>query len=209
MSRRIRHHIDPLKCRIQLTRKDWVEKYDSRQCSIGIDVGCGKGDFITELAKLFPDNFYIGVDIRDKLKERYFTKYEDVSNLALLIGNINLSLTLMFEDYKLDSIYVNFPDPYSKKRRHKKRRMVTKDLVRDMHSILADNGRVFFQTDDNDLFKETDILFRNEFSCLTDMCESNQVENITGSRTSWEKECIRKGVSIYRAIYIKREKDSG
>lgn len=202
MGRRIRHHIDPFKCRIQLNQSDWIDKYKSG--SIEIDIGCCKGEFIAALAKMFPDKFFIGIEIRTTVAEKYFSLYNDIPNLALLNGNINLSLKSMFTDYKINKVYINFPDPYTKKRRYIKRRIVTKELVNDLYNVMEDNGNIFIQTDHSDLFEDMDELFKAKFNSNTDLCKALLLLNNYNITSSWEIECAKKHIPVCRAVYTKQ-----
>lgn len=203
MSKRIRRHIDPLKCRIQLTKEDWFNQYKPHGGSIHLDMGCGKGEFIAELAKQNPQTFFIGIEIRDQLAVKHHSIFPAMPNLVFLTGNVNLSLASMFEEIKIQTVYINFPDPYSKKKRYKKRRMITTQSVSELFEFLEQNGKLFVQTDDLNLFQDMHFLLLEKFHSVSDPENPHKVLNETGVTTSWEEECLRKNLAIYRGIYRK------
>ncbi|MGE5839693.1 MAG: hypothetical protein ACM34H_07135, partial [Deltaproteobacteria bacterium] len=91
MSNRIRRHVDPFQCRIALAPEAWVNAYESNgQGEIWMDLGCGKGEFLVGLAKIHPEVFFIGIDVRKRIAEKYFPRHRHLANLALLHGNVNL-----------------------------------------------------------------------------------------------------------------------
>jgi tRNA (guanine-N7-)-methyltransferase len=201
MSSRIRRHVNPFKYPIQLNEEDWIEKYLKHNGPLCVDLGCGKGEFVAELAKSFPDKFFVGVEIRNKVAERYFGRYTFEPNLVLLCGNINLSLAPMFGRQNLRAAYINFPGPYTLKKKHQKRRMVNAQLVSDLHGVMNRDGQIHVQTDDASLFKDMHSLFLKKFSCITDAQHPENVENAAGTISEWEQECMKKNLPIYRGIY--------
>lgn len=159
MSNRIRRHVDPFQCRIALSPEDWVKSYSAHgQAETWMDLGCGKGEFLAGLAGLHPEIFFIGVEVRKKVAEKYFPQYQHVANLVLLHGNVNLSIPSMMGDRKVQKVFVHFPDPYSRKDRYKKRRIVNEALVEGLCEILAAGGTVSVKTDDQSLFQDMDAL---------------------------------------------------
>ena len=96
---------------------------------IHIEVGSGKGAFITGMAKANPEINYIGIDIQKSVLSYALDKVleADVPNIKLLWVDGD-SLTNYFEDGEIDQLYLNFSDPWPKKR-HEKRRLTLQDLL--------------------------------------------------------------------------------
>lgn len=201
MNRRTRHHVDPFQCRIALTLDDWQKRYRSHGGPIGLDIGCGKGVFVSQMARARPDWFFIGVEIRDQIADKHFGDYAEIENLCLLTGNISLSLPGMFHPGQVSEVYFNFPDPYSKKRRHRKRRMVNAELLKNLLVVLEPSARIFFQTDDGDLFNDLHPLFGNVFASETKPDQARKAGNPLGIRSAWEAECEQMGRGIWRMVY--------
>src|SRR4030042_4098157 len=159
MSNRIRRHVDPFQCRIVLKLEDWLAAYEARgQGDIWMDLGCGKGEFLAGLAEIYPGIFFIGIEGRKKVAEKYFPKHQYVANLALLHGNVNSSTPSMMDRHKVQKVFIHFPDPYSRKDRYKKRRMVNEAFVEGLCEILAADGTVSVKTDDQSLFEDMEAI---------------------------------------------------
>ena len=159
MSNRIRRHVDPFQCRIVLKPEDWLAAYEAHgQGDIWMDLGCGKGEFLAGLAEIYPGIFFIGIEVRKRVAEKYFPKHQHLANLVLLHGNVNLSIPSMMDRHKVQKVFIHFPDPYSHKDRYKKRRMVNEAFVEGLCEILAADGTVSVKTDDQSLFEDMDAI---------------------------------------------------
>jgi len=199
MGKRVRRHVDPFQCRIVVSPESWLGRYrDHGQGDIWLDLGCGKGEFLAGLAERHPDLFFIGLEIRGKIAEAYFPKYEHLANLVLLHGNANLSIPSMMGPWKVQKVFVHFPDPYTHKDRYKKRRMVTRDLVEGICEILAPGGTASVKTDDKILFDEMEALF-----CMRLEAVGAQGAKPEGGEglSEWEMECRRKSNPVYSRQY--------
>ena len=199
MGKRIRRHVDPFQCRIVVSPESWLRQYrDHGEGEIWLDLGCGKGEFIADLAEHRPEIFFIGLEIRGKIAETYFPKYGHIPNLTLLHGNANLSIPSMMGCWKVQKVFVHFPDPYTHKDRYRKRRMVTRDLVKGICEILAPGGVTSVKTDDKILFDEMDALF----SVRLEPVAAEEIQPAGGEGLSeWEEECRRKSIPVYSREY--------
>ncbi len=199
MSNRIRRHVDPFQCRIVLKAEDWLEAYEAHgKSDIWMDLGCGKGEFPAGLAGIYPGIFFIGIEVRKRVAEKYFPKYEHVANLALLHGNVNLSIPSMMDGHKVQKIFIHFPDPYSRKDRYKKRRMVNEAFVEGLCEIIAAGGTVSVKTDDQSLFEDMDALLSARFEPVPGSEIGSPEATVL---TEWEQECRRKSIPIYSREY--------
>jgi tRNA (guanine-N7-)-methyltransferase len=207
MSNRIRRHVDPFQCRIAIKPKDWLEVYEfHKQGEIWMDLGCGKGEFLAGLAGIYPRVFFIGVEVRKRIAEKYFPKHQHLANLILLHGNANLSIPSMMDGHKVQKVFIHFPDPYSHKDRYKKRRIVNEDLVAGLCEILVAGGTVSVKTDDFALFRDMDALLSAR---LEPRPASKNPSSEVNVLTEWEQECIRKSMPIYfREYRLKSEASS-
>ena len=120
---------------------------------IHIEVGSGKGAFITGMAKANPEINYIGIDIQKSVLSYALDKVleADVPNIKLLWVDGD-SLTNYFEDGEIDQLYLNFSDPWPKKR-HEKRRLTYKTFLDTFKQILPEHGEIHFKTDNRGLFE--------------------------------------------------------
>ncbi len=199
MSNRIRRHVDPFQCRIALNPESWMKAYEAHgQGEIWMDLGCGKGEFLAGLTGIYPDVFFIGVEVRKRVAEKYFPKHKHLSNLVLLHGNVNLSIPSMMNGHKVQKVFIHFPDPYSRKDRYKKRRMVNEAFVQGLCEILTTGGTVSVKTDDQSLFEDMDVLLSSRLDPAPALVKSSAEATVL---TEWEQECIKKSMPVYSKEY--------
>ena len=119
---------------------------------IHIEVGSGKGAFITGMAQQNPDINYIGIDIQLSVLSYALDKVlaSGAENVKLLRVD-GSALTNYFEDGEVDMMYLNFSDPWPKDR-HAKRRLTSTHFFGFYDKILIPDGQVIFKTDNRDLF---------------------------------------------------------
>ena len=163
-----------------------------------MDLGCGKGEFLAGLANTYPGVFFIGVEVRKKVAEKYFLKHRHLANLVLLHGNVNLSIPGMMDGHKVQKVFIHFPDPYSHKDRYKKRRMVNEAFVKGLCEILAADGTVSVKTDDQQLFEDMDVLLASRLDPAPASISLSPEATVL---TEWEQECLRKSMPIYSREY--------
>ena len=200
MSQRIRRHVDPFQCRIALTADHWLDAYQEHgQGDIWMDFGCGKGEFLAALAELHPHIFFIGIEVRVRIAEKYFPRYRHLPNLLLLHGNVNLSIPSMVDHRKVQRVFINFPDPYDYKARYKKRQMVNRRLVEGLCRILAPGGVTSVKTDNKTLFEDMDSLLSALLQPIPAAAIATSGQLIL---TEWENECRNKSVPVYSREYM-------
>jgi tRNA (guanine-N7-)-methyltransferase len=119
---------------------------------IHIEIGMGKGKFITTLAKMNPDINYVGIEKYSSVLLRAVEKQDELqlSNLRFVRMDAEL-IKEVFGHYEVSRIYLNFSDPWPKDR-HAKRRLTSKEYFERYDEILKPDGEVQFKTDNRDLF---------------------------------------------------------
>ncbi|WP_281889932.1 tRNA (guanosine(46)-N7)-methyltransferase TrmB [Paenibacillus sp. YYML68] len=126
---------------------------------IHVELGMGKGRFISELSARNPQVNYIGIDMYDELIRRGSEKARlsreehggDLSNLRLVRFNIEF-LEDIFDEGELERIYLNFSDPWPKKK-HARRRLTHPAFVTKYQQVLNARGEIHFKTDSRSLFE--------------------------------------------------------
>lgn len=122
---------------------------------IHIEVGMGKGQFITSLALQNPDINYIGIEKYSSVLIRAIEKIEAMPEQPANIRFIRMdaeNICQMFANREADRIYLNFSDPWPKDR-HAKRRLTSQTFLGRYDRILKADGHVEFKTDNQDLFQ--------------------------------------------------------
>ncbi len=119
---------------------------------VRIEIGCGKGRFITELAAKDPSTDYIGIERYSSVLLYALGKLEEneLHNLMFLCADASM-LEEFFAPDEVDRIYLNFPDPWPKDR-HAGRRLTSPRFLAEYKDILKNEGHLEFKTDDQDLF---------------------------------------------------------
>ena len=115
--------------------------------------------FVSGMAKQNPDINYIGIDIQKSVLSYALDKVLEVGvpNIKLLWVD-GSDLTDYFEDGEIDRLYLNFSDPWPKKR-HEKRRLTYKTFLDTFKRILPENGEIHFKTDNRGLFEYSLVSF--------------------------------------------------
>lgn len=120
---------------------------------IHIEIGMGKGQFLTELALRNPNINYIGIEKFTSVILRASEKFEtiDIKNVKLI--NVDaLNLNEYFDEGEIERIYLNFSDPWPKNA-HAKRRLTSNRFLPIYEQILCKNGEIHFKTDNRLLFE--------------------------------------------------------
>lgn len=133
----------------------WNTDYFKNDHPITAELACGRGEYSINLAKLFPERNYVGVDVKgDRLwKGSTIAVEQQISNVGFLRTQI-LMIEAFFEQAELDEIWLTFPDPRQRKRDVKRR--LTNSRFLDMYkTILKPEGVFRFKTDNTFLFEYT------------------------------------------------------
>ena len=171
---------------------------------IHIEIGCGKGKFMSELASINPNINYIAIEKFDSVLLRTAEKLEelDLNNLKICLIDADKLLDY-FAEKEIDLIYINFSDPWPKYG-HRKRRLTYKTFLDSYKFVLKDDGDVYQKTDNRKLF-EFSLESFNENNWLIsnislDLHKDTETFNIT---TEFEEKWSKLG-PIYRLEARKR-----
>ena len=140
-------------------RGKWKERFKNPNLPLNLELGCGKGQFISKLASENLDQNYIAIDLVDAMlglakrnvEQIYKEKNIEPENVILTRFDINRILLIMSDEDKIDRIYINFCNPWPKGKHRKKRLTHTRQLEK-YKTFLKEDGEIHFKTDDDDLF---------------------------------------------------------
>lgn len=133
---------------------------------IYLELGCGKGHFVAVHGANHKDINYVAIDIKDEVLvlgkrniEREFNKVgrKPEENVRLMAQEISL-IEEVFDKDEISKIYINFCNPWPKKK-HKKRRLTHGNLLNKYKGFLKKNSEIWFKTDDDELFRESQEYF--------------------------------------------------
>ena len=132
-------------------RGRWSER--SGGAPLFIEIGCGKGKFISELAAREPQHFFVAIEGNKSVMLRAMEKIRrDGLNNVSFIPELAGDLSEWFGDGEADGIYLNFSDPLPKNYWYK-RRLTYRDRLKSYFRVLKPEGTVTFKTDNTDLFE--------------------------------------------------------
>ena len=129
----------------------WAEIF-GRQAPIHVELGTGKGDFLSQLAERNPEVNYIGIEMQQDVLYSAAKKIAalELPNVRLLVFDIN-KIEDIFAPGEVDRFYINFCDPWPKKR-HAKRRLTHVGFLEKYRALLKKGGTIHFKTDNRPLF---------------------------------------------------------
>jgi tRNA (guanine-N7-)-methyltransferase len=202
---RARQHVNPLGINYEEFRGEKPRLDPGRE--IEIEVGCAEAQFLFERAKRDPARVYLGLEVRRSLVDSVNAEAErEGLPVQAIFCNVNKHLRVLFSDRAVSRAFVNFPDPWFK-RRHRKRRIVDAAFARDLHAVLRTGAEVFLQTDvwdvaldAMDVFERLDEQYRNAREPWAFWRDGNPF----GARSWRETHCIEHGLRIWRLLYRAR-----
>ena len=184
------------------TRPDWEELFGNRN-PLNLEVGFGVGNFIIEMGIREPNENFIGIDFYHKGIRKVITriaKYE-ICNARIVYGDAKEKIPLLFAPEELNRVYINFPDPWPKKRHHK-RRLIKPNFIKILAEKLKCSGEIHIATDHEAYameildFFEKDQLLINKNGLGTFLFQKEGIP-----KSKYEKKFISTGERIFYFEY--------
>jgi len=206
----MRQHVNPLSKYFQ--EIDSVPKIDqifkNSALPTHLDIGCASGEFLFQLAENNKNWNYLGVEIREKLiiKAKHKLKEKDIDNLYFIFGNADNLLKNWIVQYPnriLESASINFPDPWFKKKHHK-RRIIQTEFLNKLSLIMSNKSLLFLKSDVEELYQYMNSVISNSLIFEEVKNENlNYLETFNPSKikTEREKYATSKQLRIYETIY--------
>lgn len=170
----------------------------SNKNPIYIEIGIGKGIFIIENAKKYPDINFIGIEKFDSVMVKAVEKaeIEKLSNLKLIRMDATAIETIF--DREIDLIYLNFSDPWPKKR-HAHRRLSSPIFLKRYENLFKENMKLEMKTDNRQFFEYSIMTFNNCGFHIEEISLNLYEEDLTNNiPTEYEQKFSAKGVPIYK-----------
>lgn len=162
---------------------------------IHLEIGMGKGKFILEMALKYPDINFIGVEKYSSVASVAIKKIREIKpdNLRILIMDAkNLSEVL---EGKVDTIYLNFSDPWPKDR-HAKRRLTARNFLESYDKLFRGNPHIVMKTDNDNLFQYSLESFKEYGYKINKISYDLHEENIDNVETEYEEKFSKNGIKI-------------
>lgn len=182
----------------------WREIFGNDQ-PIRIEIGMGKGKFITEMAMQFPEINYIGIEKYSSVLIRAVDKRKELEIQNLVFIRMDaVAIEDAFGEGEVDRIYLNFSDPWPKDR-HAKRRLTSETFFERYDKILKPDGRIEFKTDNVDLFDfSLEEIKKTKFkvdSYTYDLYAEEDSDLLRGNiSTEYEERFVAKGNKICKLV---------
>ncbi len=166
---------------------------DNKIC---IEIGMGKGDFIKGMSMMYPNVNFIGIEKYDSVMVRAIEKLEDtdIQNLRLIkmdaegIGNVFAK--------EIDTIYLNFSDPWPKDR-HEKRRLTSSNFLKKYDNLFVGTKHIVFKTDNRKLFEYSVRSFTSYGYSINNISLDLHKDVLINVETEYEKKFSALGYPIY------------
>ena len=167
-----------------------------------LEIGSGKGDFLIQMSEKYPNLLFVGVEKNVTCSGITAKKIVETNSKAKIIWADAQELLPLFKDGSVNTLFLNFSDPWPKKRHHKRR--LTSDLfLKEYLRVLKKGGRLIFKTDNIDLFNDSlEVFMETEFTLISKTNDYDGKDEFD-AQTEYETNFRQKGTPINRVIYQK------
>ena len=184
---------------VELIPSSYVDRLDpsvvfARPAPLHVDLGCGDGSFLSLLAAQIPTHNFLGIERLAGRVRAAARKGSRLSNVRILRVETLYAVRYLLPPESVNAFYLLFPDPWPK-RRHHRRRIVTTEFLEAMADALTNNGCLRIATDQLDYFEEIGRLA--SLSVRLQPRPASEAESLP--RTTFEKRFLALGAPIYRA----------
>ena len=203
MKKRYRQHINPLAMSSLAPRQPLQLGEADR---VVVELGCADARFLIELARhrAPPNTLHLGLDIRLAFIEEGLAAAAELGNVRLETCNLIVDTPHLFAPGRVAEFYINFPDPWFK-RRQQNRRWLTSETLDHLVRALRPGGRIFFQSDVWTVALEALGLFERHDALHNDCGAWTWLrENPYPARSTRELLCLRDGLPIWRLLFVRR-----
>jgi tRNA (guanine-N7-)-methyltransferase len=170
-----------------------------------VEVGSGKGLFLSTAARNRPEHNFLGIEIGRKYAHFAAARLarQQCANSLAVCGDALVLFRRWFPDASLTAVHVYFPDPWWKKR-HKKRRVLNAEFLRDVERTLVPDGRFHFWTDVEEYFQTTLALIAASVQLTGPLTVPERpAEHDLDYRTHFERRTRKSELPVYRAEFCK------
>lgn len=133
---------------------DWPSQFHN-ESPVKFEIGFGNGNFLIEMAIREPDNNFVGMDFYHKGIRKIITRIDKlkIDNIRIVYGDAREKVPFLFKDNELSEVFINFPDPWPKKR-HIKRRLIKPIFIKTLSEKVRGGGNIHVATDSKNYARE-------------------------------------------------------
>ncbi|WP_429884351.1 tRNA (guanosine(46)-N7)-methyltransferase TrmB [Geoalkalibacter halelectricus] len=183
---------------------DWAREFGNDQ-PLSLEIGCGTGHFIVELARRNPQRNYLAIDIFNRGCDKTCRKLHDegLSNVRVARAEARQFLSQHLAPGSLSEIFINCPDPWPKKR-HRRRRLVNAEFLPLLRYALRPEGALYFASDVQDYAQDVAALL-DDTTCFARAREAAVVEELPDyPRSKYMERFLERGEPIYFVHFRRR-----
>ncbi len=187
----------------------WKEQFKNQNNPFYLELGCGKGTFISNLAVENPNINFLAIDLVDamlglakrNIEEVYSSNNKEIDNVILTRFDIERILLILNSEDSVDRIYINFCNPWPKGKHRKKRLTHTRQLEKYKEFLNKEHGEIHFKTDDDDLFNSSLTYFEESgFEIVRKTYDLHSENGWYNIETEHEKMFTEQGIKIKALI---------
>jgi tRNA (guanine-N7-)-methyltransferase len=181
-----------------VARLDFVQLF-GRNAPLHVDLGCGDGSFLCEMARQFPKRNFLGIERLTKRVVKVRRTAEMIENVRVIRADALFAVRYLLPEASVGAFYLMFPDPWPK-RRHQFRRIFTRNFLDAIAAALQKHGVLRVATDQFDYFHQIERLSRAhlQFQVLPQSSDDSVLPV-----SKFERKFRDKGAPIYRLILRK------
>jgi tRNA (guanine-N7-)-methyltransferase len=183
--------VNDLTAQLPYGRLDLAELF-GRAAPLHVDLGCGDGSFLCELAQQCPDKNFLGVERLTKRVDKVRRKTDKIENVRVLRADTLFAVRYLLPENSVETFYLLFPDPWPK-RRHQQRRIFTSEFLDSIAVALQQAGLLRVATDQLDYFDQMRQLSRSH-----SRFQAVDSDDVLLPLTRFEKRFRAQGAPIYR-----------
>jgi tRNA (guanine-N7-)-methyltransferase len=178
-------------CSATAKRLDPAELF-GRAAPLHVDLGCGDGSFLCELARQLPEKNLLGIERLTKRVEKARRRAGEIHNVRFMRVETSCALRYLLPEKSVETFYLLFPDPWPK-RRHQRRRIFTADFLDSVAAVVQPGGLLRAATDQLDYFQQMESISRAhpQFEIVAS-------DDVSLPATKFERRFRERGAPIYR-----------
>jgi tRNA (guanine-N7-)-methyltransferase len=165
-----------------------------RNAPLHVDLGCGDGSFLCEMAQQFPNRNFLGIERLTKRVEKVRRKAQKIENVRVLRAETLFAVRYLLPESSVETFYLLFPDPWPK-RRHQFRRIFAPDFLDAIAIALQQRGDLRVATDQLDYFRQIERL---SSAHLHFQVVPRPADDSVFPLTKFERKFHEQGAAIYR-----------
>ena len=179
---------------------NWREEFENLPKDLILEIGCHKGLTLSQVAEDNKEIGFIGIDITYKrvCETASLAVSKELQNIRSVLANGN-ELSYIFQESELSGIIIFFPDPWLKKKKQKKNRLIKPEFCDIIRNLLKKEGFVWFKTDSEEYFTEARDAFLNSGFKQGDLNNTFFKKNY---ESTFESRFRKQGLAKYESIFI-------